>query len=71
MISNQSFYRQKSNITTTISIKGNHEQDYLELRDLLSRNRISLGEYLVTAYQELDKGSSAAADCRLRQLRWR
>ena len=35
MINNQSFYRQKSNITTTISIKGNHEQDYLELRDLL------------------------------------
>ena len=38
-----------------ISIKGNDESDYLALRRLLKGQRISIGEYLMDAYRELDK----------------
>ena len=48
-------YKQHSNITTSISIKGNDESDYLALRRLLKGQRISIGEYLIDAYRELDK----------------
>ena len=48
-------YRQESNITTRVSIKNQDESDYLALRRLLKGQRISIGEYLMDAYRELDK----------------
>ena len=48
-------YRQESNITTSVSIKNQDESDYLALRRLLKGQRISIGEYLMDAYRELDK----------------
>ena len=48
-------YRQESNIITSVSIKTNDESDYLALRRLLKGQRISIGEYLMDAYRELDK----------------
>jgi len=48
-------YRQESNITTSVSIKTRDESDYLALRRLLKGQRISIGEYLMDAYRELDK----------------
>jgi len=50
-------YRTKSNIQSSYSIKEKYEQDYLELRDILKKYNVSIGDYLVNAYQELDKGS--------------
>ena len=47
-------YRTKSNIQSSYSIKEKYEQDYLELRDILKKNNVSIGDYLVNAYQELD-----------------
>jgi hypothetical protein len=61
-------YKQKSNITTSISVKQKDEQDYLALRQLLSRHRISVGEYLIDAYRELDKDAPDAQ--RLKTLSW-
>ena len=48
-------YRQESNIQTSVSIKSQDESDYLALRRLLKGQRISIGEYLMDAYRELDK----------------
>jgi len=48
-------YKQESNITTSVSIKSRDESDYLALRRLLKGQRISIGEYLMDAYRELDK----------------
>ena len=48
-------YRQESNITTSVSIKNQDESDYLALRRLLKGQRISIGEYLIDCYRELDK----------------
>ena len=48
-------YRQESNIQTSVSIKSKDECDYLALRRLLKGQRISIGEYLMDAYRELDK----------------
>lgn len=48
-------YKQESNITTSVSIKTRDESDYLALRRLLKGQRISIGEYLMDAYRELDK----------------
>ena len=48
-------YRQESNITTSVSIKNQDERDYLALRRLLKGQRISIGEYLIDCYRELDK----------------
>ena len=48
-------YRQESNITTSVSIKSKDECDYLALRRLLKGQRISIGEYLIDCYRELDK----------------
>ena len=53
----QLIYRTKSNIQSSYSIKEKYEQDYLELREILKKNNVSIGDYLVNAYQELDKGS--------------
>lgn len=57
-----------SNITTSISIRGRDEEDYIELRALISKHRISMGEYLVSAYRELDKG--ATNHLRLKSIRY-
>ena len=48
-------YRQESNIQTSVSIKSKDECDYLALRRLLKGQRISIGEYLIDCYRELDK----------------
>jgi hypothetical protein len=61
-------YKQKSNITTSISVKQKDEQDYFALRQLLSRHRISVGEYLIDAYRELDKDAPDAH--RLKTIAW-
>ena len=57
----------KSNRTTSISIRKKDDNDYMELRQLLSEEGISQGEYLVNAYRELDQGS--INHYRLRALR--
>jgi hypothetical protein len=62
------YYKPKSNITTSISVKQKDEQDYLALRQLLSHYRISVGEYLIDAYRELDK--DAPDTRRLKTLTW-
>lgn len=62
-------YKSKSNIITSLSVKSKDEQDYLELRQMLDRQRISLGEYLISSYRELDKGVSDPI--RLRAIKWR
>ena len=62
-------YKSKSNIITSLSVKGKDEEDYLELREMLDRQRISLGEYLISSYRELDKGVSDPI--RLRAIKWR
>jgi hypothetical protein len=62
-------YKSKSNIITSLSVKGKDEQDYLELRQMLDRQRISLGEYLISSYRELDKGVNDPI--RLRAIKWR
>lgn len=61
-------YKSKSNIITSLSVKLKDEHDYLELRDMLDRQRISLGEYLVSSYRELDKGVDDPL--RLRAIKW-
>tara|TARA_B100001094_G_scaffold164941_1_gene159666 strand:+ start:1680 stop:1889 length:210 start_codon:yes stop_codon:yes gene_type:complete len=48
-------YRLGSNITTSISIKKYDEKDYLALRKMIRRQRLSLGEYMMDCYRELDK----------------
>jgi len=64
-------YKQHSNITTSISIKGNDESDYLALRRLLKGQRISIGEYLMDAYRELDKDVVDVTRLRTLQMsRW-
>ncbi len=50
-------YRPRSNITGSYSIKSKDEQDYLELRSMLQKERVSIGEYLITSYRELDQGA--------------
>ena len=68
MKNTNSHYRSKSNIITSISIKNQDEQDYLELRTLLVNQRISIGEYLISSYRELDKG--VTDKLRLRAIKW-
>lgn len=68
MKNTSSHYRSKSNIITSISIKNQDEQDYLELRTLLVNQRISIGEYLISSYRELDKG--VTDKLRLRAIKW-
>ena len=48
-------YRQRSNIMTCMSIKKIDEKDYLALREMISEQRLSLGEYMMDCYRELDK----------------
>ena len=48
-------YKPNSNIITSMSIKGVDIPDYLELRKTLQKQRISIGEYFMDCYRELDK----------------
>ena len=48
-------YQPNSNIITTISIKLEDRADYLKLRQLIRESGGSIGDYLMTAYRELDK----------------
>ena len=48
-------YQPNSNIITTISIKAEDKEDYLNLRQLIRESKGSIGDYLMTAYRELDK----------------
>lgn len=48
-------YRPNSNIVTTVSIREDDEKDYLALRHLIKERRGSIGDYLISAYRELDK----------------
>ena len=57
-LSIRTHYRTRSNIQSTFSIKEKYEKDYIELRKVLRKCNVSIGDYLVNAYQELDKGSS-------------
>lgn len=62
------YYKPQSNIITSISIKKKDEEDYADLRQLLRQQRLSVGEYLIDAYRELDKGSPDTR--RLKILAW-
>ena len=61
-------YRQESNIQTSVSIKSKDECDYLALRRLLKGQMISIGEYLIDCYRELDKDNPDWR--RLREIRY-
>ncbi len=49
-------YKPKSNIISSISIRGEDEEDYLQLKQMLQDANVGSGEYLCYAYRELDKG---------------
>ena len=61
-------YKSKSNIITSVSIKSRDEKDYLDLREMLEEQRISIWEYLISSYRELDKG--VTNKLRLRAIKW-
>ena len=54
-------YKPNSNIITKISIKEEDEADYLNLRQLIRKSKGSIGDYLMTAYRELDKESKTTS----------
>lgn len=62
-------YRPKSNIIFSGSVKKADEEDYLALKEWIRLGRVTLAEYAVNAYRELDKGSSDGS--RLKAIRWR
>ena len=47
--------RPRSNLVFTSSIKKCDEKDYQDLRQHLYYHHTSIGEYLISAYRELDK----------------
>ena len=47
--------RPRSNLVGSFSIKKCDEKDYQELRQHLYYHHTSVGEYLISAYRELDK----------------
>ena len=49
--------RPNSNLTFSGSVKHQDEIDYQELRNFLSYSDISIGQYLIDAYRELDQVS--------------
>ena len=49
--------RPNSNLTFSGSVKKKDELDYQELRNFLSYSDISIGQYLIDAYRELDQVS--------------
>ena len=50
-------YRPHSNLMFSGSVKHKDELDYQELRNFLSYSDISIGQYLIDAYRELDQVS--------------
>ena len=67
-MANICYYKPQSNITSSYSIKKDDEKDYVELRQLLRQQRVSVGEYLIDAYRELDKGAPDTG--RLKTIAW-
>ena len=61
-------YRTKSNIQSSYSVKEKYEEDYKELRHLLTKNNISVGDFIVKSYKEFYQGQSA--DAMLKAIRW-
>ena len=49
--------RPRSNLVGSFSIKKCDEKDYQDLRQHLYYHHTSIGEYLISAYRELDKVS--------------
>ena len=49
-------YKPKSNVIGSHSIRGEDEDDYLQLRQMLTDANVGVGVYLCSAYRELDKG---------------
>ena len=47
--------RPRSNLVCSFSIKKCDEKDYQDLRTHLYYHHTSVGEYLISAYRELDK----------------
>ncbi len=47
--------RPRSNLVGSFSIKKCDEKDYQDLRQHLYYHHTSVGEYLISAYRELDK----------------
>ena len=60
-------YKPNSNIITTVSIREDDEEDYFALRRLIKERKGSIGDYLITAYRELDKSEPESSY--LRQFR--
>lgn len=48
-------YRPSSNLQGSFSIRKKDEKDYQDLRQHLYYHHMSVGEYLVSSYRELDK----------------
>lgn len=65
----QQCYKPKSNIIFSGSVRKNDEDDYLALRKWIGLEGITLAEYAINAYRELDKGSLESS--RLKAIRWR
>ena len=60
-------YKPNSNIITTVSIREDDEEDYFALRRLIKERKGSIGDYLITAFRELDKSEPESSY--LRQFR--
>ena len=48
-------YRPNSNLQGSYTIRKKDEKDYQDLRQHLYYHHMSVGEYLVSSYRELDK----------------
>ena len=57
-------YSPKSNAVFSGSVKGADLDDYVSLRQMLKFGNTGIGEYLVYAYRELDKGYEQHFDFR-------
>ena len=57
-------YSPKSNAVFSGSVKGADLDDYVALRQMLKFGHTGIGEYLVYAYRELDKGYEQHFDFR-------
>ena len=57
-------YSPKSNAVFSGSVKGADLDDYVALRQMLKFGLTGIGEYLVYAYRELDKGYEQYFDFR-------
>ena len=58
----------QNSLQGSFSIRKKDEKDYQDLRQHLYYHHMSVGEYLVSSYRELDKGSSN--NLRLKEIRW-